>query len=141
VSRERQRANVLSRSPVTYPDSRLHFLRRVVHVGAGQVDLVEHGHNLEVVLEREVHVGNRLRLDALRSVDDEQRALARGERARHLVPEVDVPGRVDQVEHVPVAVVGQIVHARRLQLNGDAAFALNVHVVEQPARRRIVAQR
>ena len=66
-------------------------------VGRGEVDLVDRGDDGEVVLEREVAVGERLRLDALRRVDEEQRALARGEAARHLVPEVDVAGRVDEV--------------------------------------------
>ena len=62
-----------------------------------QVDLVEDRDDLEVVVEREVDVGERLRLDALRGVDDQERALARREAARDLVGEVDVPGRVDQV--------------------------------------------
>ena len=39
------------------------------------------GHDLVVVLDRLVDVGQRLRLDALGGVDDEQRALARGEAA------------------------------------------------------------
>ena len=42
-----------------------------------QVDLVHDRDDLEVVLEREVRVRERLCLDALRRVDDEQRALAR----------------------------------------------------------------
>ena len=71
-----------------------------VGIGGREIDLVERGHDLEVVLEGEVAVRERLRLDALRRVDDEHDALARGERARHLVAEVDVPGRVDEVEHV-----------------------------------------
>ena len=56
--------------------------------------------DLEVVLDREVRVRERLRLDPLRRVDDEQRALARLQRARDLVREVDVARRVDQVELV-----------------------------------------
>ena len=59
---------------------------------------------VEVVVDREVGVGERLRLDALRRVDDEHGALAGGERARDLVGEVDVAGRVDQVQLVLVAV-------------------------------------
>jgi hypothetical protein len=57
-----------------------------------EVDLVQHRDDVQVVLEREVEVGQRLRLDALRGVDEQQGALAGGERARHLVGEVDVPG-------------------------------------------------
>ena len=60
---------------------------------------------VEVVVDREVGVGERLRLDALRRVDDEDRALAGRERAGDLVGEVDVAGRVDQVQDVLVAVL------------------------------------
>ena len=52
----------------------------------GQVDLVHDCHDREVVLERQVTVGQRLRLDALRGVDQEHGALAGREAARYLVP-------------------------------------------------------
>ena len=71
-------------------------------VGRRQVDLVEHGHDLEVVLDGLVAVGQRLRLDPLGGVDQEHRPLAGGQRAGDLVAEVDVAGRVDQVEDVAV---------------------------------------
>ena len=64
--------------------------RGAVGVGLRQVDLVHDRDDLEVVLDREVGVRERLRLDPLRGVDDEQRAFARLQRARHLVGEVDV---------------------------------------------------
>ena len=58
-------------------------LRRVaVGVGRREVDLVERGDDLEVVLEGEVAVGERLGLDALRGVDDQDDALAGGQRLR-----------------------------------------------------------
>ena len=99
--------------------------RVAVGVGRRQVDLVERGHDLEVVLERQVAVGQRLGLDALGRVDQQDHALAGGQRPRHLVAEVDVAGRVDQVEDV-VAVV----EAHALELDGDAPLALEVHRVE-----------
>ena len=74
-----------------------------VGLGRGQVDLVQHRDDGDALLGRRVAVGDRLRLDPLRRVDDEQRALAGGERARHLVGEVDVARRVDQVEVVDAA--------------------------------------
>ena len=114
-------------------------LRRDAPSGSAcrQVDLVHDRHDLEVVVDREVGVGERLRLDPLRRVDDQQRALARRERARDLVSEVDVAGRVDQVELVRCP---RPQHAHGLRLDRDAALALDVHRVEQlvphVARRR-----
>ena len=97
-----------------------------VGIGLRQVDLVHERDDLEVVLDREIGVRERLRLDPLRRVDHEQRALAGLERAGDLVREVDVSGRVDQVELMPLPE-----HAHRLRLDRDPALALEVHRVEQ----------
>ena len=64
--------------------------RVAVGIGGGEVDLVQRGDDLQVVLQGQVAVGERLRLDALGGVDDEHDALARGERTADLVAEVDV---------------------------------------------------
>ncbi len=86
------------------------------------------------MLDRLVDVRQRLRLDALRRIDDEQRALARGERARDLIGEVDMARRVHQVELVQLPVLGGIVEPHRLRLDGDAALFLDIHVVEHLRR-------
>ena len=64
--------------------------RRPVRVGLRQVDLVHERDDLEVVLDRQVRVRERLRLRSLRGVDDEERAFARLQRTGDLVGEVDV---------------------------------------------------
>ena len=96
----------------------------------GEVNLVDDGDDFEVVLGGEVGVGERLRLDALRGVDDEQRPFAGRERARDLVAEIHVPGGVDEVELVTLAVAGLVVQPDGVGLDGDAALALEVHGVE-----------
>ena len=45
-------------------------------VGRGQIDLVNHGNDLQPVIDRQVSISQGLRLDALRGIDDQQRALA-----------------------------------------------------------------
>ena len=79
-----------------------------VGLGRRQVDLVDDRDDHEALRQREVDVGQRLRLDALGGVDDEDRALAGLQAAADLVGEVDVAGRVDEVE-----AVGQAVPRRR----------------------------
>ncbi len=83
-----------------------------------------------VVVDRLIDIGERLRLDALAGIDHQQRALAGGERAVDLVGEVDVAGRVDQIEDVILAVAGAVFEPHRLRLDGDAALALDIHGIE-----------
>ena len=47
------------------------------NVGVRQIDLVDHRNDGEALFVREVNVGHRLRFDALRRVDDQQRAFTR----------------------------------------------------------------
>ena len=101
-----------------------------VGVGGRQVDLVQHRHQLEVALDGQVRVGQSLGLDALAGIHHQQRALACREAARHLVREVHVTRRVDEVELVGLAVVGRVEHPHGLRLDGDAPLALEVHGIE-----------
>ena len=80
-------------------------------VGGGQVDLVDDGNDLEVGVHGEQGIGDRLRLDTLGGIHDENRALACRQRARDLVGEIDVTRRVDEVELVCLAVVGLVENA------------------------------
>ncbi len=81
-------------------------------------------------MQRQIGVGERLRLDALRSVHHQQRAFAGLQAARNFVGEIDVAGRVDQVELVDLAVAGLVIQAHGVGLDGDAALALQIHGVE-----------
>ncbi len=99
--------------------------RVAVRVSRRQIDLVEGGDDLEIVLDGEVAIGEGLGLDALRRVDEQHHALASGERPAHLVAEVDVAGRVDQVEHVALPSDADV-----LSLDGDSPLPLDVHRVE-----------
>ena len=106
------------------------WLRVALDVGRRQVDLVDDRDDREVRVAGEVEVRQGLRLDPLRGVDDEHRALARRQRPRHLVREVDVARRVDEVERVLVAVARPVEQAHRVRLDRDAALALEIHRVE-----------
>ena len=99
-------------------------------IGLRQIHFVEHWHHLDAEFDRGVAVGDGLRLDTLRCVHDEQRALAGRERAADLIGEIHVTGGIDQVERVDLATLGFVVQRSRLRLDCDPAFALDIHRVE-----------
>ena len=82
------------------------------------------------MIQRHMHVGYGLRLDALSSVHHQERAFASSQAARYFVGEIDVAGSIDQVELVFLAVFGSIAETDRARFNRDAALALEVHAVE-----------
>ena len=103
-------------------------------LGRRQVDLVEDRDDREALAQREVDVGERLGLDALGGVDDEDRALARLQAVADLVAEVDVARRVDEVQAVGQAVLRRVLEPDGAGLDRDALLALEVHRVEDLAR-------
>ena len=76
-------------------DDVLDLLGNRVGVGAGQVDLVQDRHDLQVVIQRQIAVGKGLRLHALAGIHDQHRALAGGQAAADLVLKVHVTRGVD----------------------------------------------
>jgi hypothetical protein len=126
------------------PDHLLDLLLDPIGIGRRQVDLVENGEDLEVVFQRLVDVGQGLRLHTLAGIHHQNRALAGRKAARDLVGKVDVARRVHQVELVGLAILGRIVEANGLRLDGDAALALDIHGIEDLllhlAQRDVAAQ-
>jgi len=100
------------------------LVRDLLDVRAGQIHLVEHRHDLQLIVDRQIGVRDRLRLDALCGIDHEHRAFARAHASRHFIVEVHVARRVDQVEQVRLAVLGGVGHGNRVRFDRDAALAL-----------------
>ena len=98
-----------------------------------QVDLVDHRDHREILAQRQVDVGQRLRLDARRRVDHQERALRRRQAARNLVAEVHVPRRVDQVELV-AGPGDRVRHPHRPCLDRDPLLPLQLHGIQQLRR-------
>ncbi len=81
-------------------DHVLDLLLDPLGLGGGQIDLVEYGDDLMPRVEGVVDIRQRLRLDPLARVDHQKRALASRERPRHFVSEIDMAGRVHEVEDI-----------------------------------------
>ena len=121
-------------------DHVLDLLADAFGLGGGQVDLVEHRHDLETGIDRLIDIGQRLRLDALAGIDHQQRAFAGGKAAADLIGEVDMARRVHQIEDIGLAVLGLVVQPHGLGLDGDAALALDIHGIEHLVLHLAVGQ-
>ena len=74
------------------PQVAVDLFHHPLDVGGGQVDLVDHRQDRQVVLHGQIQIGHGLGLDSLRGIDHEKRALAAHKRAAHLVRESTCPG-------------------------------------------------
>ena len=113
----------------------------MLRVGTRQINFVDNRDNLQIVIQRQIHVGQSLRFNALSSVDNQQCALARCQCTRNLIGKVYVARGVDKVQHILLAVARLVNAAHRLRLDGDAAFTLQIHGIENLLLHLTLAQR
>ena len=71
-------------------DHLLDLLADALRLGRREIDLVDDRNDFEIVVQRQVGVGERLRFHALRGIDHQQRAFAGLQAAGHFVGEIDV---------------------------------------------------
>mmetsp|Transcript_25409 Transcript_25409/g.43424 ORF Transcript_25409/g.43424 Transcript_25409/m.43424 type:complete len:875 (-) Transcript_25409:33-2657(-) len=81
----------------------VHVLRRLLELEEGAVELVDRDDGLDALAKGLAQHGLGLHAHALDAVDDHERAVGHAERGRHLGGEVNVTGRVDQVDQELVA--------------------------------------
>ena len=105
------------------------FVLHLVGHSARHIYFVDDGNNLQVVVDSHVEVRDGLRLHTLCGIDHQQRALAGCYRTADLVREVNMSRGVDEIQDILLA-VALILHLNGVTLNGNAAFAFQVHVVE-----------
>ena len=113
------------------PDHVLDLFGDAVAISRRKVYLVENRDNFVIRVDGVIDVCQRLRLDPLAGIDHQQRAFDSAHGAGDLVGEVHVAGRVDQVQHVVLAVLRGVVDPHGLGLDGDAALALDVHGIKE----------
>ena len=85
----------------------------------------------KVVLDSKVEVADRLCLNALGGIYEQQCPLTSSDGTAHLIGKVNVARGIDQVKQVflPVGRV-DVLHLDRMTFDRDAALALEVHVVQ-----------
>ena len=81
-------------------------------------------------INRLINIGECLRLHTLGRIHDKKRTLTSGERPADFIGEVHMAGCVHQIQHIGFAILGGIGQANRLRLDGDAAFALQLHIIQ-----------
>ena len=102
----------------------------MLRVCAGQIDFIDNWNDFKAIVQRKVYVCERLRLNALRSIYHKHCTFACSKRARNFIGKVNMPGRIDQIEHVLFSIRMGIKHAHGRSLDRNAGFPLNLHGVQ-----------
>ena len=94
-----------------------------------------------MVIECQICIRQRLRLNTLRCIDDEQRAFTRSQASGHFITKIHMSGRVDEIEDVFFPVVCVVVQPYGFGFDGDATLALEIHSIEHLRGHLALAER
>ena len=122
------------------PDNVFNLGFDALRLGGRQIDLVQHRHNLMVHINRLIDIGQGLRLNPLAGINHQKRAFASRQRAVYFIGKIDMARRINQVQLISLAILRLIIQPHGLRLNGDAAFALNIHIIQHLLRHFALAQ-
>lgn len=109
------------------------LVRHDIRLRGVHVDLVHHRDDLKPVVHSQIEIGNRLGLNALRRIHNQQRPLAGCDGAGNLVGKVHMTRSVDQIEDILLSLVG-VLHLDGVALDGDSLLLLKIHVIEDLGR-------
>ena len=101
-----------------------------LRLGAWQVNLIDDRKNVQVMIQRQINVCKGLRLDSLRGIDHQDRAVTGGKAPGYFVIEVHMARCVNHIQNIFFSILRLINRPDRLRLDGDAAFPFQVHVVQ-----------
>ena len=109
----------------------LNFMLDALGVRRRQVNLIDHRKYLKTGIDGQIGVSQCLSLHALSCVHNQHRAFTGGQGPGDLIVEVHMSRCVDEVQHIGFAVLGGIFQAYGAGLDGDAALALQLHIIQQ----------
>src|SRR5438477_1884679 len=96
---------------------------------------------MQVVIERQIGIRERLSFDSLRSIDNQKSAFTCRKRPRNFIRKINVAGSINQVEYVLLAVARFVVKPDCVRFDGDATLAFEVHCIEDLFRHLAVRER
>lgn len=69
-------------------------------------------------------------MDALCRIDEQQRSLTGGQTTGHLVGEIDMTGRVDQMQRIGLSIFSLIPDGDGMGLDRDPSLTLKIHRIK-----------
>ena len=115
---------------VTAPEQVHDLALDLVDHRAWQVDFIYDRNDLQPGVDGKIEIADCLSFDPLRGIDDEDGAFTGREGARYFIREIDVARSIDQIQRVRFPVLRVVFHLDGVQLDRNAAFLFELHVVE-----------
>ncbi len=113
-----------------YADHILNLVLHPLRLCAGQIYLIDYRKYIQVMIQGQINIGQRLRLDSLGSIHHQDGPVTGSQTAAHFIVKIHMAGRINQVKDIFVAIFGLIDDAYRLGFNGNTPFPFQIHIIK-----------
>ena len=101
-----------------------------VDVHVGNVDLIDHRQNFQIIINGQIIIGNGLRLDPLGDIDQQQGPLASAQGLFNFIRKIHVARSINKIKNIFLPILGFIIQAHGRGFDGDAALPLKIHIIK-----------
>ena len=108
----------------------LDLLFHALRICAGQINLIDDRHHIQIMIQRQIDICQCLRLHPLCRIHHQNGSVAGCKASGNLIIEIHVSWGIDQIEHILLTVVRLVDGADRLRFDRDTPLPLQIHVVE-----------
>ena len=106
------------------------FFLGLIHFSIGKINLIHHWNDLESLFNRQIQVGQGLRLHTLCSIHQQNSSFYSSQRARYFIVKVYMTRSINKVKCVLFAFVHRM-HLHRLKLDCDTSLAFQIHLIQK----------
>ena len=113
-----------------YTDHILNLFNYLIRSRTGQINLVDDRHDIQVMIQRQIDIGQSLSLHALSRIHYQNGSVTGRKTPGHLIIKIHMSGRVNQIENVLFSVLRFVYNADRLGFDRDSTLSLQIHIIQ-----------
>ncbi len=112
-------------------DDLLNLVFDPLRLGSWQVDLVQYRKDLQVIIQRQIDIGQGLGLNPLGGIHHQQTTFTGRQRAGDLIGKVNMSRRINQIQDILITIISDVGQTNGLGLDGDTPFPFKIHFIQK----------
>ena len=106
------------------------LFNNTLRLGAWKVDLIDNRHDIQIMIQCQIHICQCLRFHTLCRIYDKNRSVTGCKASGHFIVEIHMTRRIDQVEDIFFTIFRIINDTNGLRFDRDSTFPLQIHIIK-----------
>ena len=110
-------------------DDILDFFNDTLRIRTRQIDFVDHRHNIQIMIQCQIYIGQCLRLNALCRIYDKDCTITGSQASGNLIVKIHMPRCVDEIEDILLSIFCLVNNTNRLRFDSNTTLPLQIHII------------